>query len=280
MLRSDIQTATRQFLNEINDTTYITAAVLVDAVKHTASELNAETKMNKADATVSIYSGARERTMAGTILEVYEARLGTGTDRVKLDPTDRYALIRDDGDWEAGTAGTPTEFYTDGMLIGFNPKPRTRSAWAISTYYATGAHIKPTTDNGFTYKVNTAGISYTVEPTWPTTIDGKVIESGGPTWQQDGHTWVYLRSLLEPRTLTVGSIPYWLPRRYHITIAKGAAVEITRGFSAEDAASSPRFNAIYQEYLKETDKVRALASHRSIAQIPRITVTGYGTFRR
>lgn len=55
------------------------------------------------------------------------------------------------------------------------------TAWAASTAYSLGDLRKPTTENGYIYKCTSAGTSGTTEPTWPTTIDTTVVDSGA-TW--------------------------------------------------------------------------------------------------
>lgn len=54
--------------------------------------------------------------------------------------------------------------------------------WAATTNYALGDYVKPTTNNGFIYKVTTdGGSSGATEPTWPTTVGDTVVDDG-ITW--------------------------------------------------------------------------------------------------
>jgi len=52
------------------------------------------------------------------------------------------------------------------------------TTWQPSTLYAVGAIVVPTTPNGHYYRCTTGGISYGVEPTWPTVIGRSVIDNG------------------------------------------------------------------------------------------------------
>lgn len=55
-------------------------------------------------------------------------------------------------------------------------------AWVAATNYSLGDFRRPTTANGFRYEVTAdAGSSAGVEPTWPTTVGGTVVD-GGITW--------------------------------------------------------------------------------------------------
>jgi hypothetical protein len=58
-----------------------------------------------------------------------------------------------------------------------------RAAWQASTGYGVvGATRRPTTPNGFLYKVVTTGISGSSEPTWPTTL-GDTVTDGTAVWK-------------------------------------------------------------------------------------------------
>lgn len=66
-----------------------------------------------------------------------------------------------------------------GTVTQVNP---TLSAWVLSTDYALGNKVVPTSVNGYYYEVTTdAGSSAGTEPTWPTTIGNTVVD-GGITW--------------------------------------------------------------------------------------------------
>ncbi len=53
--------------------------------------------------------------------------------------------------------------------------------WTASTAYKAGTLVRPTTGNGFIYRVQADGTSGGTEPTWPTTQGDEVADSG-VTW--------------------------------------------------------------------------------------------------
>lgn len=55
------------------------------------------------------------------------------------------------------------------------------AAWAASTAYALGDVRRPTTRNGFSYEVTTAGTSGTAEPAWPT-VEAGTVTDGTVVW--------------------------------------------------------------------------------------------------
>ena len=57
------------------------------------------------------------------------------------------------------------------------------AAWAATTSYAVGAIVRATAvqDFGLVFKCTTAGTSGSTQPTWPTLLDGTVVD-GGVTW--------------------------------------------------------------------------------------------------
>lgn len=67
-------------------------------------------------------------------------------------------------------------------------------AWAATTAYAIGVRRRPTTPNGYHYRVITGGTSAGSEPTWPTT-EGTTFTDGTVTWlcqrmPQTGDTFI------------------------------------------------------------------------------------------
>lgn len=279
MNRGAMATAVRQRLNELG-TTYVTGTIITDALKRANLKLNSDTEFNRADATLSIAGGSREVSLPTTVLEVYRVRLGTGSQRVRLTPASMGGLDRDNADWEAGTYGTPTQYYFDGNLMGFDPLPRARAAWAGSTLYALNDLVRAGTDNGFFYKCTTGGTSGATHPTWPTTLSGTVSD-GNTAWQQIGSSRVYLRSLVNvPELTNATTTPTWLPARYHDTIPVGAALEIVGGFDIDKKSNQGRLMVLYKQYQQEVAELRALAAHRSREFLPRMTPVGYGTYRR
>lgn len=53
-----------------------------------------------------------------------------------------------------------------------NPSVAVAVVWKASTSFNIGDVVKPTVDNGFVYKVKTAGLTGTVQPTW-STVEGE-----------------------------------------------------------------------------------------------------------
>lgn len=127
MQRVDMGTAVRQYLGNLG-VGEVTGTLVVRALDRSARRINNITKLNKVDITVALQTGVREYTMPTATMDVYRVRIGTGSSRKRLKPTTVAALDRDEGDWEAGTAGTPTRYYTDGMKMGFVPKPHGTAA--------------------------------------------------------------------------------------------------------------------------------------------------------
>ncbi len=281
MDRAAIATAAREHLHELNGT-YVTGTVLVNAIDRSCRRINRLTKINKTTATVGLRTGAREMSLGTATMDIYRVTLGTGTQRKRLTPISMARLDADDGDWEAAASGTPTEYYTDGLVIGFNPRPRARTSWVASTAYSVGDIVVPTAtgENGFTYKCTAAGTSASSAPTWPTTISGTVSD-GGVDWQQAGSTRVYMRVLKNPSTLAAAtSSPSWCPAVYQDTIAKGAAIDLAGGFAADIDNSAIRRSGLYQEYLEEVNALKALGTGRSREYQSRIRPTGYSAYRR
>ncbi len=279
MNKNAMATATRQYLNEFG-TTYVTGTILQNALDRAARKLNTDTEANRSDATISIAGGGREVSIPTTVLDVYRVRLGTGSQRVRLSPVSMAGLDRDNAGWEGGTYGTPTQYYFDGNIIGFDPLPRSRTAWATATLYALNEIVRPGTDNGFWYKCTTAGTSGATHPTWPTTLEGTVSD-GNTAWEQAGCSRVYLRALVNVPGLTNGTTtPTWLPARYHDAIAKGAALDIAGGMDIDKSSNQGRLMTLYKQYQQEVAEIRRLAANRSREFVPRMTPTGYGTYRR
>lgn len=279
MNRNAIATAVREWLDSSN-VGHVTGTIIHNAIDRACVRVNREAKLYRADSTVSIKSGTREVSLAGTITEIHRVRLGTGTQRTKLEPISVNALDRDNGDWEGGATGVPTRYYVDGGVIGFDPKPVARTAWAQSTLYAEGDIVIPGTENGFTYRCTSAGTSAATHPIWPTTVDGTVSETAGPTWQQNGSTWVYIHGHMNVGGLTASQSPTWCPAAYHDTIAKAAAIDIAGGFDADNENQQVRVSKLYAEYLAEMKELSNFPQRRSREYGGRITLSGYGTYRR
>ena len=94
----------------------------------------------------------------------------------------------------AGTSGgsqptwptTDRGYVVDGSVTWqdcTNDTPR----FATSTAYTLGQIVRPSTNNGHTYRVTTAGTSGGSEPTWPTTSQGTVT-SGSVVFRETGVT--------------------------------------------------------------------------------------------
>ena len=279
MNRTEMATATRRYLNELS-VSYIGTGMLYDAINEANSQLNAEAKYNRLDATIDIDSGAPTYTLSGTILDVFRVRLGTGSQRRRLEPTDVHRLDIEGGDWEAQGRGTPTEYFTNGGVIGFvNPLPAKREPWKANTLYAAGAIVVPTTPNGFTYIALNAGTSGGTQPTWPQAIDATVTDNT-IVWKQAGHTRVYVNALHDVPAIRNGTgSPSWCPTLFHRTICKLAAVVVAGGYNAESEGSQPRLAKLYNEYLRERERLQALAANRSAEYVPKVSVRGYSGFR-
>jgi hypothetical protein len=107
------------------------------------------------------------------------ARLSTGDfgsaylHTINRDVEERYTVVMTDGNIQV--------FDLDG-----NPKTVAmpgRQPWAATTAYPTvNKTVRPTTPNGFLYRVATSGTSGSTQPTWPTTL-GATVTDGTVTWQ-------------------------------------------------------------------------------------------------
>ncbi len=279
MNRAAIGTATRQITAQLG-TGYVTGTILANAIDRAARRLNRESKYNKGDVSVGLTAGTQDITLSGTTLEVYRVRTGTGSHRKRLTPTDVHLLDKNSGDWEAATAGEPTEYYVDGKFIGFRPKPYRASLYATATRYTTTQYIVPRTDNEHIYKCTTAGTTSATEPTWPTT-SGSHATAGTVAFMEYGPSKAHLRCLQTPSSLAnATSTPSWCPVDYHDTIAKGAAIDLAGGFDADAENAPVRVTRLYQEYLAEVADLRRLSTNRSREYTSRLSPTGYGTFRR
>ena len=282
MNRLSIATATRRYLRRVSND-YVSSTVINDYTDQSLKMINRVTEWNRAEATVGIAAGGILHGIATTVQDIYGVRLGTGTDRKRLDPSSRSLLDVEYGDWEASAGGTPTEYFTEGGKIGFYPPPRARADWVSATAYAAGDLVVPSgSDTGFFYECTSAGNSSAAasQPTWPTTIDGTV-QDNTVEWQQAGCTWVYLRCLKDVGTLAAGtSMPTWLPRHAHDLVAKRNAIDIGGGIDSDSDNTSGRMQKLYAEYIEEVNRLRKLSRGRSEEYVGRIRAVGYATFRR
>jgi hypothetical protein len=122
MQRAEIGTAVRNYISELG-VGLVTGTIVTNAINRSMRRINQDARINRGDLTKSLQTGVREYALGGTIMDVYQVRLGTGSSRIRLKPTSRAALDRDSGNWEAGTHGTPSQYYLDGMYLGVHPKP-------------------------------------------------------------------------------------------------------------------------------------------------------------
>jgi hypothetical protein len=60
------------------------------------------------------------------------------------------------------------------------------TAWQASHVYAAGAVVQPTSANGHLYRTDSGGVSYSSEPTWPTST-GSMVADGSVTWTETLH---------------------------------------------------------------------------------------------
>ncbi|MFF3150986.1 hypothetical protein ACFVRU_57200, partial [Streptomyces sp. NPDC057927] len=77
----------------------------------------------------------------------------------------KFAQIGADLTKPIGTTGSTT-----------NPLSKSATTWITGTTYVVGKVVKPVTDNGYIYKVVTAGKTGTSEPTWTKVEGGKVTD--------------------------------------------------------------------------------------------------------
>jgi hypothetical protein len=120
-------------------------------------------------------------------------------------------------------------------------------------------------------------------------VDGNLIGVDPKPNATAAATVISIRCLKDPRSLgtsVAGTAsgatgnPTWLPRRFHETIAKAAALSIAGGFDAEAQASTPKLQRLYNEYVAEVNQLTLLAQHRSEESRSHIVPTGYTTFSR
>lgn len=134
LTRSDIGTAAREYLEEIDAGVTVTGTIMVNAINRAQRELNRDTEYNRHERQIALATSTREYTLAGTHTKIYRATLG-GT-RIKLDPTSVARLDTENPGWEGGTAGTPSQYYTNGAYFGLVPKPHGTAASGTVYYNA------------------------------------------------------------------------------------------------------------------------------------------------
>jgi len=124
----------------------------------------------------------------GNLYTVFGDKLYKGTSSIQTLGTSTGSV-----GWTECTGAIPYLFICDGTdayvidaagaIIKVN---QTYTAWAATTNYAVGDIRVPTVDNGYYYTVTAdAGSSGGSQPTWPTTIDSTVVDSG-ITWTCTG----------------------------------------------------------------------------------------------
>lgn len=93
--------------------------------------------------------------------------------------------------------------------------------WTLSHAYAADFLVRPTTGNGFVYRVAVAGTSSGTQPTWPTVI-GTTVTDGGVTWECVGRRVLVL----------TGTFPSWtsstITARYLVLHDHTPATDATR----------------------------------------------------
>ena len=68
-----------------------------------------------------------------------------------------------------------------------NATLKVAATWAVATVYVVGDRVLPVTANNYAYQCTVAGTSHaTTEPTWPTTVDGTVVDGAALTWSCQG----------------------------------------------------------------------------------------------
>ena len=117
-------------------------------------------------------------------------------DRLYKDGVEVLTLNTDSGGMgyvECNYAGTVYMFFcdgTDGYLVDdggdITQIQTTYDSWVMSTTYAEGDVVRPSTETSLYYTCTVAGTSNSTEPTWPTTI-GTTVVDGGVTWTCSGY---------------------------------------------------------------------------------------------
>lgn len=96
----------------------------------------------------------------------------------------RFKLLSLDGGMGAGFAGYSASVYKYNRFFGVvYTKPP--AVWSSSTIINLNEYRKPVVSNGRRYYASVGGTTGTVEPTWPTTAGGSVVD-GSVTWVEFG----------------------------------------------------------------------------------------------
>ena len=120
--RSQIGSAARYYLHEIN-VDHVTGTVLNSNINLAQRDVNRDTRFYRGWLNIGLQTGVQEYSLSASAMEVLRGHIATGANTKKLDATSLSDLDRDNADWQAATAGTPTKYYIDGNTIGFEPKP-------------------------------------------------------------------------------------------------------------------------------------------------------------
>lgn len=139
---------------------------------------------------------------------------------------------------------TGSGYTANGTALGSKTvtvtEPASATAWAATTAYAVGDVRRPVSSNGHLYKAIVAGTSAGSEPTWPTTADLQVVDSG-VTWREIGRGQVALSAATV--TWTTGD-PGTLTARWGVIYNRTPATDATRpliayvDFTADQTASN------------------------------------------
>lgn len=94
----------------------------------------------------------------------------------------RVDSLSESGFTAIGKGGVGTTNPSGLHEIGTNGQTKNKNAttavtWTASQTWTLGQYVKPTADNGFIYKVTTAGMGDSTEPTWLTT-EGLIVNDG------------------------------------------------------------------------------------------------------
>jgi len=217
MNRLTMVTAVRQLLNEVGGS-YVTGTIIIDSLNRSQRRLNSDTQYYRVDSTLT--STTTSRTISLPMYVENILRVRWGSEKTRLEPTSLEALDRESTGWENATAGVPLNYYLDGGVIGFDPKPSTATS-------------------------------------------------------------VYMYHVKTPSELANGtSVPSWIPTRFHDTIVIRAAIDIASGFDASNVTNNTRLQQWYASYQEDVKDIKTIANSRSKEYSSRITVTGYGQFRR
>lgn len=120
MNRSEIATAVREHCRAYG-TRDVTPTVMLNSIAKAGRKLNRDTKLYRGWGSLMLQTGVQEYDLSGTFGEVFRAELGDS--RIKLNVTTMDGLDAEKSGWRSATAGTVTDVWFDGQMMGVHPKP-------------------------------------------------------------------------------------------------------------------------------------------------------------